>query len=263
MARTFSKNTSNILSLGANTLNPLMSGATVISFHLWIWITSTTTTSHDNRILCFIQGSGNLNSVSVSIENTGAPRNLRILCRSTEADSAQIKLGTVDISTGTWHSVGGVINYTAGTVTPYVDGSADNGGAVTFGSSTYTNSTTPGDADAIGMPNGAPALTGPMFDGRICEVAVWKNVDLGSEGFTLLNNKVSANFVKPANLIMYMPLIGSFSPEIDLIDGKKGTISGSVPQVTHQQISYHPYVPTNTIEYVKVGNGMSRNELAS
>ena len=153
MARDFTKNASNVLDIGATTVNGLVSGATATSIHAWLnYDTVDTDSSTRNRVFQTLINDGNSSGIFLGLNaSAGGVVVLKVGGRSVYTDSFASQDGSVDLSSGTWHNVGGVLNYTGDTITPYINGSADGGGAVTFANNTYTVDTNPTDADAIGV----------------------------------------------------------------------------------------------------------------
>lgn len=235
MARDFTKNTSNYCSLGVNQIQPLINGASAISVHAIAWGDSFNTGANDNRILT-IGVANNLAGVIMEVVGSAGAEVLKIAGRSVSTDSLQTKSATTVFSTTAWHHLGGVLNIGGDTITPYYEGTAEGGGAVTFGNATWTNGT-PTQLDTIGAGQTAPVSSVIQWDGRIAELAIWV-VDIGASGFASLNKDISPLLVRPESLVYYAPLIGNFSPEIDLISAKSGTITGSLPASAHPRVYY-------------------------
>lgn len=236
MARRFTKNTANYLSLGVAGTGDLIDGSAAISLGAWIYMVTTTTAANDNRIFTnFVAGT--INGFSLAIENSASTRLVRVGGRSVTGDSFQARNGTTDLRLSAWHYVGGVLNYGADTITPYANGVAENSGAVTFVSSTYDFSSPPTSAvDGIGanMPSGAPGSTAVQFDGLITEVALWR-VDIGPAAYRRLygagigpRGGADPRDVA-AGLVFLMDLQGTLSPEVDAINRVRGVITGAVP----------------------------------
>jgi len=248
MARDFTKNVSNRLgwaSVGTSTIGNLVSGASAISVHAWINIDTTDTGSGQNRIFSSFM-SGGSNGIRFNVQNTDGTRKLLCGGRSVGTDTLQTKTSTTDLSLSTWHSVGVVIDIGGDTMTPYVNGAAEGGGAVTFANSTYTQGSTTVN-DAIGAQDDAAGTSQPhCFDGRIAEVSIWSG-DIGAAGYATLNKGFSALMVRPELLTLYVPLIGKASPESEIISSKSPSISGSLPGADHPRIIY----PTGDPPYIK------------
>lgn len=238
MARAFSKNLANHMSLGINGLGGL-AGAAAISFHALVRIASVSTGANDNSILQIINvGTGVAASLNIDGSGgVGLERRVRANGRSVSTDARAGRTGTTNIPLSTWVAIGGVMNFAADTITPYYEGAAENGGAVVFANTTFTlgTATVP---DGIGTyaPGTASDTLASHFDGDIAEFAIW-NGDIGAANFEQLANRLVPYKVARAMLAHYWPLDGRDSVmEPDLISKKSGTISGSIP------ISDHPRV---------------------
>lgn len=230
MARDFTKNASNYMSLGVNQVQPLINGASAISIHALVNLDSFNTGANDNRIIT-IGVANNLAGIIMEVVGGAGAEVLKIAGRSVSTDSLQSKSATTVVTTSVWHSIGGVLNIGGDTITPYYEGTAEGSGAVTFGNATWTNGT-PTQLDTIGAGQTAPVATVIQTDGRIAELALWK-ADIGASGFSLLKKGSSPLKINPTNLILYWPLLGTSSPEVDMASGKNGTITGTIDATTH------------------------------
>ena len=237
MARDFTKNTSNYMAIGVDQFSPLLAGAAAISVHAWISPDTFGTAANNNRIaVAYINTTSSGMSLMI---HDGTNAVVRVTGRSRTADASQAGVGTTVVPTGQWSSVGGVLNFTGDTITPYYNGVAEGGGAVTFGVNTYADDGTPTASDMIGSETSPPAATANQFDGRIAEVAIWTS-DIGAANVAALATMsggvpsgVSARCISPSTLVFYMPIYGDASPEPAVVSSLTGTIVGSVPQDTH------------------------------
>lgn len=248
MSRDFVKSTSNRLSLGANLLNPLLERAEQISFHAWIVIDSTTTFANDNRVISILISGGTTSGLSLSVEHSGSNRLVRVGARSESADTYRTLDGVTALDTGVWYSIGGIFDFRGGFLTVYLNGSLDSRGSAAWGQTAYAPSASTGN-DGIGCVfNGTfPVGTSTQFDGRIAEVAIWRqnigNVAFAelARGFTpLARYSAGARSLTEAfpSLVAYLPLYGIDSPEPDLTgNGIKGTISGTLNPCDHPRIA--------------------------
>ena len=125
--------------------------------------------------------------------------------------------GTVT-ATNTWYHCAGV--YTSATSrTGYLDGVA--------GTANTTNLTpTSLDDTTIGASTFGSGSVGTYMDGQIAEAAIW-NVALTAAEIASLAKGMSPLMVRPASLISYWPLVGNFSPEIDLHGRLEMTVNGT------------------------------------
>jgi len=233
MARDFSKNTANYLSLGTGTLGALLNALGAVSVHAWLYADTLSTGANDNRSVT-VKVSGS--SAGVAMFVGGATAKFGIGGRSVVTDGFQSKSATTTFTSGAWHACGGVCDFAGDVVTPYYQGVAEGGGAVTFANPAFTYGAAT-NHDMIGAADNAPGSTAQQFDGRIAEVAIW-TVDIGANGFASLAKGYSPPFVRPDKLIFYADLLGRGSPERDLRSGATGTITGSVPVYAHVPIIY-------------------------
>lgn len=242
MARDFSKNTSNYMSLGANALGPLLNGAANISMHCWANFDSfngSAGSTGDDMLFVAINGGTAGVGFNIRRHASNGTDILSIGGRSVSTDTFRFQDGVTDINTGAWYSLGGVLQIGADNIRVYVNGVQDVSGiSGTWANATYTNGT-PTTVDGIGaaFSGSTPISTARQADGRIAEVAIW-NADIGTDGFAALAARISAALVRPDALVFYMPLLGFDSPERDHWGGKSGTITGTVAAADHHNIIY-------------------------
>ena len=142
MARDFTKNLSNYYSLGVNAIGPLIHGASAISVAMWANLDTIGAAGFDSDHLG-VAINGSTAGVAIGVQGTITPKTLRVGGRSVSTDAFQVRDTITGYGTGTWQHIGGVLNFGADTITPYWNGVAENGGAVTFANTTYTNGTPP------------------------------------------------------------------------------------------------------------------------
>ena len=134
-------------------------------------------------------------------------------------------------SFGTLHHV--AVTYDAGSTTNdpilYLDGVAQSLGAYD------SNPSGTLIADSTSLSIGATSSGNGDYDGLIAEVGYWNRVMSASEVAQLAKG-FSPLFV-PNGLVFYAPLIGRYSPEIDLMKGITGTVTGT-STVAHPRIIY-------------------------
>lgn len=235
MARDFTKNTSNTLALGTAALGTLVNGASAISFAAWAYADSYSATSTaNNRVFTALIGGITNAGFAIGVDNTGANPVLRVSARSDNADALQAASSATIISTGQWWHLGGVVNFAADTITPYVNGASEGDTGVTFANTTYVSGS-PSREDVIGAISFITSIPEGQWDGRIAEFALW-NVNIGANAFRSLAQGHSPLRVHPTQPVTYMPLWGDHSPEIDLRDALVGTIAGSVPKGNHAPV---------------------------
>ena len=236
MARDFTKNTANYMSLGVNALGALLNGASIISVSMWIQADTLTATANNNRLFSVYNFNGNTALTFL----TDATSHLRVGGRS-NLEGFQFKDSTTAIATGgAWTHCGGVYNIGGDTITPYLNGVAEGGGAVTFSAATWTNAPPTTTNDIIGgdaaTAGGGPTAVGQQIDGRLAEFAVWVGVDIGAANMRLLSQQRGGKDllrIHRASLVYYLPLYGDASPEPAIIGTPVGTITGTVAAAAH------------------------------
>jgi hypothetical protein len=240
VARDFSKNTTNYLTLGVNQIGPLISGASAISLLAKVRADAFGTGTADNAILAWGM-TGNVTGGVFYVN--GASPVVRVGGRSVSTDGFQSAVGTTALSTGVEYSIGGVLNIGGDRIRVYLDGTQEANTTVTFANATYTTSV--GTAvENIGATFGSPpSATAGQWDGRISELTIFAG-DIGSPEFadhhagkSPLRVSVSA-----APLVFYTQLLGNDSPEPALVSSIVGTITGSIPQGTHPTVYGYPSV---------------------
>lgn len=148
-----------------------------------------------------------------------------------------------------WHFSGGnaawsVPKPTTGSWQHYVAtyDSTDNGNDPMI----YKNGSLLSEFERIG-PSGSPDAPGTAvefggnndshwYNGRLAEVAMW-NREISASEVAILADGYSPLFVS-RGLIGYWPLIGKFSPEIDVINGQNGTLQSAPTAIAHPRIIY-------------------------
>lgn len=223
MSRDFSKNVSNYMSLGTGSIGPLINGASAVSAHCWARYDTLEAVSYRNRVVSLlIDGAGTGLTLTV---HDGSSAVFVVGARSVAGDGFQSRSGTTVLSASTWYSLGVVFDFAGDTITPYLNGTAEGGGSVTFGNTTYTHGT-PTVADGIGGAASSPPAN--QWDGLIAHVALW-GAALSAQDWTDLAAGANPGAVATANLVFYMRLAGYDSPEPAVVSSVTGTITGSVP----------------------------------
>ncbi len=239
MSRDFSKNLSNYMSLGAASIGPLLAGASVVSFSAWVkpdTLEAALTLGDDviaiqhNNVVAFFPS---LSSSTASSQGQGQFGGRRV-----NLDSRASRDGSAAFTTGVWQHFGGVMRFDGGYPDCYKDGALNNGTGRTLATSgTFTHTTGTGH-DGIGASlgtSGPSQGTARMFDGLIAELALW-TVELTAADMRSLGDGTSPASIRPQGLVCYWPLNGQASPEVELINRKVGTITGSVPVGAHPRI---------------------------
>jgi hypothetical protein len=230
MARDFSRNASNYASFGVAAINPVLSGAAVVSVAGWVWADAINPATNDNRLFVVFINAGS-SGVSLSLHD-GTSAVLRVLARSAPADALQTRNGTTALATGQWHHVGAEINFAAGTITPRVNGAAENGGSVAFGAASYTPGT-PTSNDMMGASWGA-GVPAEQLDGGLAEWGFWLRALSAGEWSAL------ARGASPRRLSarLHYPMLGSSGNVNEMVrGGPHATVVGTVGWRAHAPVS--------------------------
>ena len=138
----------------------------------------------------------------------------------------------VDTTTGytanTWHHACAVAASDASR-SVYIDGGSK---------ATTTTSISVSGEYRISIGRFSDSSPSVYFSGKIAEAAIW-NIALSDAEVALLAKAVSPLMVRPEALIFYTPIIGKYSPEIDLIGGLSLTVTGATA-APHPRIIYPP-----------------------
>ncbi len=120
-----------------------------------------------------------------------------------------------------------------------------------------TNSRTPSSIDRTTVGVVDNAAIGQAFDsgGRVAEVAFWNVALTGAEVVSLADG-VHPFLVRPDALVAYFPLIGAYSPEINLKSNSSVlTMQGTVTQAAHPRIFQPAYTYNRRRTTAVVGGG--------
>jgi hypothetical protein len=248
MARDFTKNIANFMSMGVHKLGPLIGGGSKIAIHCFIKMRSFTVGVNDGGIFSTWYV-GNLTGITFRIDGSATSPKFRVGGRSVSTDAFQAQNAVSIIPLEVWISVGGLFDFGAKTIQPYFNGKPEGGGAVTWANTSYTDST--GTApDWIGTGEGsvAPTLTTAQFDGKIANFTVWK---LGSThpGLSLadwdnLSKWMNPRLIQPGYIVSHFPLNNQTlaGPEYDDVGQLTGTITGNVPMY-HEPVYFPEFTP--------------------
>lgn len=238
MARDFTKNTSNYMSLGAGAFNAVMSGAAACSMTCWVRLdsreSSTGSNAHDDLFCAWV---GSAVALDLNLGNTDSRKDDWLIGgRSQNGDAFQFACRDSAAPTlGKWYCIGAVLDYAGDYIYLYENGVLIASASVTFGASAYTAGS-PTNIDAIGAScTSAPSSTSRQVDGAIAEVAIWRS-RLGAGDFRALWQGADPRAVMPNALAAYWPLAGQRSPELDLIKLRTGTVTGAVGERAHPPV---------------------------
>ena len=128
-------------------------------------------------------------------------------------------------SSGSWQHIAGVFTSNSSR-TVYLGGVAATTNTTTIGTVTP-------DRLVLGARNNAGTIDS-FFDGDVAEAAVW-NIALTASDIAALALAVSPLLVRPDALVFYAPVMGVYSPEIDLMGHRDLTVTGAT-QATHPRM---------------------------
>lgn len=205
------------VSFGINAFGSGLNGATAISFAAWIKYTALIGAANKYGNVIFtnrlsLDGAGIWLNIRSDVGQSGK---LLVGGRSRSSDAFQEAASTQVIAAGSWTHIAGILNYTAKTVTTYVNGVAAAASSLSFGSNTYTNSTGT-IVDAMGANLGSALYQGLIDDAIIFPIGL-SSTQIGylasQRGaiYQLLAGSSPINgqsLIRPADSKPYQQLIG-------------------------------------------------------
>ena len=161
--------------------------------------------------LCGVSNGVN-SRVTLAFRATGALR-----AQAGQNDGAAASAQTTNtVSTGVWAHAAGVFASDSSRIA-YLDGTA---------STENTTALVPAAFDRITAGFGYIESGSDRSDAKVAEVAVW-NVALTAAEIAALAKGFSPWLVRPQSLRFYAPMIGRYSPEIDIIGARGLTLTGT------------------------------------
>ena len=183
---------------------------TAVPFTMACWVNPASTATNES-LLSLAKSTDTVHRHDLRINAGGS------LSAATNAGSLVIATTTGGtLSTGSWSHACGVW-------------SANNARAVYLNGGskgTDTGSQTPTGMDRTGIGRLSNSTGQNYLTGTIAEAAIW-NVALTDAEVALLALGVSPLLVRPGSLVAYWPLIGRFSPEVDVRGGNSATVTGA------------------------------------
>lgn len=231
MARNFSKDGVCMMTLPAGTVGSLVNGASQISFAAWMNASSFSSAKGNYVFVCRL--STNNAVCDLGINGTGG----NVLFgggRSCSGDSFIECAGITGVTLGAWHHVGIILDYAARRIRLYLDGVQEASAvASSWASSVFQWGGAGTWKDSIGSDQNGSAAN--QFAGSIAEACIWPS-DIGAAGFSALAKGFNPYAIGPKKPVLYFPLNGQCSPEIDPASGKLASIAGSIPSSAHPGI---------------------------
>lgn len=230
MARTFTKNANNLLTLSGS-LGSLLQGAPQVSVAALVNPTSFTGAAGANRVLQLVIDAGSA-GIILNVGTTGGTTvgHARVASRSQVSDAIQITSASQNenFTVGSYQLLGAAMRYGDPEQRIYRNGTAESTTPSAFGSAIYVQGI-PTAADRIGTQTGTVTI-GNSWDGLIEYVALW-TTDIATAGFNALATGTHPTTVVPASLVFCM-VLGYETPDQDLAgSGITSMITGSLPFV--------------------------------
>lgn len=210
------------------TLKSFQTSLSTVSVGVWF---NTSNTDHYKRLWQLGPGYPNLHMDLEWNNRTAPPNILRFNARWTGGIGA---LGEWALpSTGTWHHSLLTYNWgsTANKPEHYLNGSNQTRTDIDTPTGTPVNNST-------AFYIGSEASGGQYYGGSMAEIAMWNRI-LSTSEITILSKGFSPLFVR-RGLVMYLPLIGRASSEVELVGESSGTINGAT-NIAHPRIIYPKY----------------------
>ena len=220
MALTFASASSQYLSQASALL-------TAVPLTAACWFNSDNDANEQNLFGIGDTGAANGDRFQMNIDGSAPGDPVTVITRA--GGSAAITTTTAAYSINTWHHACGVWA-AIDSRTAYLDGG---------NSATNTTSRTPAGLDVTYIGARAAQTPTGFMRGRIAEVGLW-NVVLDADEIAALAKAVSPLLIRPASLVAYWPLIGRYSPEIDIVGGADMTLVNAPTNGDHCRIFYPP-----------------------
>jgi hypothetical protein len=182
--------------LGNNKLGPLVNGYSSLTLEAWIKAAGLPASGNRARIISANQNATSKTGFALNLYNNAGSVVLEAGGRSVSTDAYQSSTVSYTDTTN-WHHVAGVFDFSAKTITLYVDGVAQTPTSVTWANTTYTQGTPDATTrDGIGGFN-TGGTWGEYFNGKIDDVRMYRTA------------LTSAQITNDKNDYLYSPTITS------------------------------------------------------
>lgn len=159
-------------------------------------------------------GTGNL---SHQLETRGDQGGDPVGARSSTGAGGIFAESTAGYTAGTWHHAAGV--WTSATSrAAFIDGGSK-------GTNATSRAPTGFDNMQIGRKNSGGGGS-DFFDGRIFAAAIW-DAALTDDEVASLGKGFSPLLIRPGSLVFYAPILGRYSPEIEIFAARDLTVTGT------------------------------------
>lgn len=208
MARTFANTTADNLQLAASAIT-----AAPVTLSAWVNLAAVGTVV---RTIIDINNSASAQFRNCFRLEMNTTETIQARTGSASASSASQTAGA--LTAGTWAHAGAVFASTTSR-TAYLNGTAAT-------TETTSRAVTGINQVTIGVESHSSGTLALPWNGEIAEAAVW-DVALDAGEMAALAKGVSPLLVRPTSLIYYWPIVGKYSPEIDLISAGDMTVTGT------------------------------------
>lgn len=235
MAREWDGTTSNYARIANNAAFEFGTGAFSIS--AWVWPDNPTSTD-EKHIVRKDAGAGNRGLFVFRLQPVTGVLDFEVgNVISFPANFTQV-LGSTGFTADTWDHAGAVRNRVADTISVYKSGVSD---ATSVTDLDGDVSVTAGSLGIGGWyaDDTTGIQTASLWDGYLAEIGIW-NVALTAAEMAILGKGYSPLHVQPGNLVVYMPILGNYSPELEYATGLSPAITGTLTKQPHPRTIY-PY----------------------
>lgn len=190
----------------------------ILSVHpvtLACWFKTTDTTN--NQTLMALSASAATASLQeIHLGAAGGTAGDPVRAYVADGSAAGQAVSSTGYSSGVWHHACGVFT-AVNSRAAFIDGGSKG---------TDANSRTPAGIDQATMGARVQATTISLLTGNIAEAGIW-DVALTDDEVASLAKGFSPLLIRPTSLVAYWPLIGKYSPEIDVVGGFGMTITSA------------------------------------
>lgn len=200
--------------------------ATAAPLTMGAWASSTNTTGAQ---CCMALNRTDTTTVQFALFFGGNVAGDPIRFRSNNGGGSNIADTTTGYSSGVWHHVCGV-EASSTSRAAYIDGGSKG---------TNTTSTTPAAITRLSIGVLSGSSDSALFTGNIAEAFIYTAALADAEIAVMAATKCSPLTIHPGSLAFYAPLVGNYSPEIDMRAGAGLTVTAAT-KANHPRMLYPP-----------------------
>jgi len=211
--------------------NSTINNATTLTSSIWVWNDALTADMMVTNTKA-AAGDGYLNYFDDTGSGSGRTDVFKIVVQDANGDNAQIEGATGSAKQDVWQNVLWAFNATSATgLELWIDGVEDANSPVDV-----TSVNDLGQANATNLRLGEETNGNRDRNGRLAELAYW-DVVLNDSEKVALSKGISPLLIRPSSLFFYVPLIGRYSPEADIVGADSGTVTGATA-IQHPPMIY-------------------------